>query len=186
MGVPSTSASEQTQQLNSIMSSEYLESLLSILTSSSSAVTSEERASYLKELLKLKLQESKELQGVIESMDPTELQAYLKKIYNGELAINDATVSVTYDILEQIAKEHNTTLEDFVKEEKLIDMGLPVIGETIDNGGNRGTGIKNYLLQPCPSIEPHKKHASQADKYQSRSCQAACKQRRTTGKGKVR
>ncbi len=28
----------------------------------------------------------------------------------------------------------------------LVDMGLPIIGETIDNGSDRGTGIKNYLL----------------------------------------
>ena len=25
-------------------------------------------------------------------------------------------------------------------------MGLPIIGETIDNGSDRGNGIKNYLL----------------------------------------
>ena len=119
VGVNSSNASEQQQQLNGIMSSEYLESLLSILTSSSSAITSEERASYLKELLKLKLQGSKELQEVVESMDPSELQAYLKKIYNGELAINDATVSVTYDILEQIAKERNIELKELITEENM-------------------------------------------------------------------
>lgn len=30
--------------------------------------------------------------------------------------------------------------------EILISMGLPVIGETIDKGSDRGNGIKNYLL----------------------------------------
>ena len=29
--------------------------------------------------------------------------------------------------------------------EKLISMGLPIIGETKDNGSDRGNGIKNYL-----------------------------------------
>jgi len=28
---------------------------------------------------------------------------------------------------------------------KLISMGIPIIGQTIDNGDNRGTGIKKYL-----------------------------------------
>ena len=106
-------------ELSSIMSSELLEKLLSILTSSSTAITDEERASYLKELLKLKMQDDKEISEVIESMDPSELQAYLKKIYNGELAINDATVSITYDILEAIAKENNSTIEEFVKEDNM-------------------------------------------------------------------
>ena len=106
-------------ELSSLMSSELLEKLLSILTSSSTAITDEERASYLKELLKLKMQDSKELSDIIESMDPSELQAYLKKIYNGELAINDATVSITYDILEAIAKSNNSTIEEFIKVENM-------------------------------------------------------------------
>ena len=33
------------------------------------------------------------------------LQAYLKKILNGEVAISDLSESVTFDILEQIAKD---------------------------------------------------------------------------------
>ena len=28
---------------------------------------------------------------------------------------------------------------------KLISMGIPIIGQTMDNGDNRGTGIKKYL-----------------------------------------
>ena len=30
--------------------------------------------------------------------------------------------------------------------EKLISMGLPIIGETQDNGSDRGNGIRNYQL----------------------------------------
>ena len=31
--------------------------------------------------------------------------------------------------------------------ERLVSMGLPIIGETIDNGSDRGNGIKDYLLK---------------------------------------
>ena len=119
VGINSTDASDEKKDLSELMSSTLLESLLSILTSSASTLTDEERASFLKELLKLKLMDDKELSDIVESMDPTELQAYLKKIYNGELAINDATVSITYDILESIAKANNSTLTEFVKEENM-------------------------------------------------------------------
>ena len=30
---------------------------------------------------------------------------------------------------------------------KLIGMGIPIIGETLDNGDNRGYGIKKYILE---------------------------------------
>ncbi len=120
VGVESGSGSNNESQLSEIATTTALETLLSILSTSPTAITSEERASYLKELLKLKLQGSnEELAEVIESMDPTELQAYLKKIYNGELVINDATVSVTYDILERISKETNIELTELVSEEKI-------------------------------------------------------------------
>jgi hypothetical protein len=114
------SGDASTSELSSIASTSALEALLSILNSSTTTITSEERASYLKELLKLKLQDSNaDLSKVIDSMDPTELQAYLKNIYNGELAINDATVSVTYDILERISKETNIELKDLVTSENI-------------------------------------------------------------------
>lgn len=118
--VDSGNGSDSQSQLSDLTTTEALETLLSILSTSSTAITSEERASYLKELLKLKLQDSDaDLAEVIDSMDPTELQSYLKKIYNGELAINDATVSVTYDILERISKETNIELTELVSEENL-------------------------------------------------------------------
>lgn len=120
VGVQSGEGSNSQSELNEIATTTALETLLSILSTSPTAITSEERASYLKELLKLKLQGSNaELAEVIESMDPTELQAYLKKIYNGELVINDATVSVTYDILERISKETNIELTELVSEENI-------------------------------------------------------------------
>lgn len=120
IGVDSGNGSDSQSQLSDLTTTSALETLLSILSTSSTAITSEERASYLKELLKLKLQDSDaDLSEVIDSMDPTELQAYLKKIYNGELAINDATVSVTYDILERISKETNIELTELVSEENL-------------------------------------------------------------------
>ena len=120
VGVQSGEGSNSQSELNEIATTTALETLLSILSTSPTAITSEERASYLKELLKLKLQGSnEELAEVIESMDPTELQAYLKKIYNGELVINDATVSVTYDILERISKETNIEMTELVSEENI-------------------------------------------------------------------
>ena len=120
VGVQSGEGSNSQSELNEIATTTALETLLSILSTSPTAITSEERASYLKELLKLKLQGSNaELAEVIESMDPTELQAYLKKIYNGELVINDATVSVTYDILERISKETNIEMTELVSEENI-------------------------------------------------------------------
>ena len=103
VGVQSGEGSNSQSELNEIATTTALETLLSILSTSPTAITSEERASYLKELL----------------MDPTELQAYLKKIYNGELVINDATVSVTYDILERISKETNIELTELVSEENI-------------------------------------------------------------------
>lgn len=116
-----TSGSTETSELSSIASTSALESLLSILSTSPSTVTSEDRASYLKELLKLKLQASddEELAEIIEAMDPTVLQQYLNQIYNGELAINDATVSVTYDILERISKEVNIELKNLLTEDNM-------------------------------------------------------------------
>ena len=111
-----------TSELSSIGSSTALESLLSILTTSPSTITSEERASYLKELLTLKTQETDpELSEQIAEMDPQVLQTYLNQIYNGELVINDATVSVTYDILERIAEEYNIELKQLLTSEDNMD-----------------------------------------------------------------
>ncbi len=120
IGVDSGTGADTESSLSDIASSSALQTLLSILSTSPSTITSEERASYLKELLKLKLQDSNaDLSKVIDSMDPSDLQAYLASIYNGELAINDATASVTYDILERIASTYNIEITNLLKADRM-------------------------------------------------------------------
>ena len=99
----------------------FMQALLSIASTSPSAITSEERASYLKELLKIKNQNNQSVVDVIDSLDPSVLQQYLQKILNGELPITDVSQSVTFDILEQIAKENGCELVDLFKGSDLSD-----------------------------------------------------------------
>ena len=100
----------------------FMQSLISIATTSPTALTSEDRASYLKELLKIKNQNNEEVLEVIESLDPTTLQTYLKSILNGELPITNVAQSVTFDILESIAKERNIELTELVTTENVDDI----------------------------------------------------------------
>ena len=100
----------------------FMQSLISIASTSPTALTSEDRASYLKELLKIKNQNNSQVLEVIESMDPTTLQTYLKSILNGELPITNVAQSVTFDILESIAKERNIELTELITTENVDDI----------------------------------------------------------------
>ena len=100
----------------------FMQSLISIASTSPTALTSEDRASYLKELLKIKNQNNSQVLEVIESIDPTTLQTYLKSILNGELPITNVAQSVTFDILESIAKERNIELTELITTENVDDI----------------------------------------------------------------
>jgi len=100
----------------------FMQSLMSIATTSPSTITSEERASYLKELLRIKNQNNGNATSIIEATDPTVLQAYLQSILNGELPITNVAQSVTFDILQRIATENNIELTDLFKTENLNDI----------------------------------------------------------------
>ena len=104
----------------------FMQSLLSIAKTTPTAITSEERASFLKELLKIKNQKSTGTLEIIESTDPDVLQAYLKKILNGELPITDISQSITFDILEQIAKEKNIELSELITTDNMEDIKAKV------------------------------------------------------------
>ncbi len=104
----------------------FMQSLMSIATTSPSTITSEERASYLKELLRIKNQNNGNATSIIEATDPTVLQAYLQSILNGELPITNVAQSVTFDILQRIAAENNIELTDLFKTENLNDIRAKV------------------------------------------------------------
>ena len=120
VGVSSPDVEQSVQQLAT--DDGFMQSLLSIATTSPTAITSEERASYLKELLKIKNQNNDSVTEVIDSLEPEVLQQYLQKILNGELPITDISQSVTFDILEQIAKENNVELTDLFNGDNLTDL----------------------------------------------------------------
>ena len=124
VGVESPDVEQSVQKLTT--DDGFMKSLLSIATTSPSAITSEERASYLKELLKIKNQNNDSVTEVIDSLDPTVLQQYLQKILNGELPITDISQSVTFDILESIAKSTNTELVNLFKGDNLEDLRTKV------------------------------------------------------------
>ena len=104
----------------------FMQSLMSIATTSPSTITSEERASYLKELLKIKNQNNGNVTSIIDATDPTVLQAYLQSILNGELPITNVAQSVTFDILQRIAAENNIELTELFKTENLNDIRAKV------------------------------------------------------------
>ncbi len=126
----------------------FMQSLISIASTSPTALTSADRASYLKDLLKIKNQNNQNTVSIIDSVDPTVLQTYLKSIINGELPITNVAQSVTFDILERIAKERNINLTELITAENVNDIRQKVeeLSQeylTIFNSNNLQTDLLN-------------------------------------------